>query len=563
MTLRAYRRFDDGNYNWALYSPKQTGLWTVSMQDSNTGVIASTSYANRNVRAAAHSAWAGARHSRAPGTGPEIMNEMGTRGVNPDEKLDEMFRTYGHASVGDMARIMVHLDNVPMHFPFAVFNASAVNSGQEKSTRYQRKFGGAVLHDLKHYLPEEVLREHPEFEREYQDLGRLSLDLFNQFRGPITNEFVKFYKPSNDKEKASLDSRVLDCVRFFLLTGQCSGFAFETSARDWSRVISYLKASSFEVYGEIGEQITQLLTNEEAEKRFEIKHQAPGLIKHTEADNTVNLNLEKLGRYLSDKFNFTKSERANNFGSLVEPNVVVIPRAYSEGERVAAQYILTLYPGAKVNSVFEFLRSLSLKEKREISDIIFEGHDHHHEMPLGEVTRLTSILESSIGEVRDFNRHRAFGRFVPLPSTFGLPYDIETASQLLDNGFILPSYIGEMPEFDAIKLGMIKGFHGYYEQAERLLRKVHNEFGDKIDYNFMINVLPLGTRMDIWMHGDPKQFSYLTNLRTRNGGHINYRLLAWDANRMIAESDSFLSGMKLDSKKLPDPRSREQFFDRS
>ena len=69
--------------------------------------------------------------------------------------------------------------------------------------------------------------------------------------------------------------------------------------------------------------------------------------------------------------------------------------------------------------------------------------------------------------------------------------------------------------------------------------------------------------MDIWMHGDPKQFNYLTHLRTRNGGHINYRLLAWDANKMIAESDSFLSGMKLDSKKLPDPRSREQFFDRS
>ena len=63
------------------------------------------------------------------------------------------------------------------------------------------------------------------------------------------------------------------------------------------------------------------------------------------------------------------------------------------------------------------------------------------------------------------------------------------------------------------------------------------------------------------MHGDPKQAAYLTAQRSRPGGHINYRTLAYDANQLIASSDAYLSGIKL--AKRPDPSSQEEFFDRS
>ena len=563
MTLMPYRTFTSGKDRWSLYSPSQTGLWTLSLEDLETGVITSVEHPNKKVRVAAHIAWAGARHSKAPGTGPEIMHEMGMKGVNPDEKLEEMFVNYGHASVGDMARgagMMVHVDNVPMHFPLAVFNASAVNSGQEKSTRYQKKFGNANLHGLRHYLPEEVLKKHPEFEEEYQKLGALSLQLFNQFKPAITNAFVGYYKPENDKQKSSLDSRVLDCVRFFLLTGQCSGFAFETSARDWSRVISYLKASPFEFYHHVGEQLTQVLTNEEAEKKFGIKHQAPGLLRHSEADDTTNKILDSLESFFHGHF---EPKLAGRFASLVEQDVSLIPAEYSEGERVLAQYILTIWHGASRNEVFGFLRGLGDFDIEQTSKLMFGGYDHHHEMPLGEVTRLTAVMESSIGEVRDFNRHRAVGRFIPMPLMFGLPYNGDRAFALLDNGFTLPAYISEILEFRGIKDKMTEAFKGYYEQTERFMRNVYANYGGDIDYGFMVNVLPLATRMDIWMHGDPKQFNYINHLRTRNGGHINYRRLVWKLNQLIADSEPFLSGTRLDAEKMPDPANREQFFDRS
>jgi hypothetical protein len=63
------------------------------------------------------------------------------------------------------------------------------------------------------------------------------------------------------------------------------------------------------------------------------------------------------------------------------------------------------------------------------------------------------------------------------------------------------------------------------------------------------------------MHGDPKQSLYLTMQRTRPGGHINYRMLAYEASQLLATSDPYLSAIQIKSK--PDPKSRDEFFDRS
>src|SRR3990167_1898734 len=93
---------DDGKYHWFVYPAELIGLRLVCLEDLDTGVIVTTTVSNPEKRTAAHRAWAGARHSRAPGMPWEIMQEMGEKGVDPDQKLDELFRGYGHASVGDM-----------------------------------------------------------------------------------------------------------------------------------------------------------------------------------------------------------------------------------------------------------------------------------------------------------------------------------------------------------------------------------------------------------------------------------------------------------------------------
>ena len=101
----------------------------------------------------------------------------------------------------------------------------------------------------------------------------------------------------------------------------------------------------------------------------------------------------------------------------------------------------------------------------------------------------------------------------------------------------------------------------YYTKLQMFLEKVAASYQDSIDYGFVLNLLPLAHRVDLWMHGDPKQAAYLTAQRSRPGGHINYRSLAYEANQLLIMNDSYLSGMQLSRK--PDPTSREEFFDRS
>ncbi|MDQ2716454.1 MAG: hypothetical protein M3Z08_16240, partial [Chloroflexota bacterium] len=261
-TIPVEHEISSNTYRWFTYAPDVTGLRLICLEDLTTGTIVTTTTANPQKRTAAHKAWAGARQSRAAGMPWEILHEMGEKGVNPDQKLEEMFRGYGHASVGDMARLTVDMGRVPMHLCLALFHEGSLNSGQEKSTRYQPAFGRAVLHPLRNYLPESLPEEEiARLEEDYQALGALSLASFAKQRAALLPAFADYYRVDSAQpaQKHALTSRVLDCVRSFLLLGQWSGISFETSARDWSRIIAELKASPLNYYQRVALQIERLL----------------------------------------------------------------------------------------------------------------------------------------------------------------------------------------------------------------------------------------------------------------------------------------------------------------
>ena len=103
----------------------------------------------------------------------------------------------------------------------------------------------------------------------------------------------------------------------------------------------------------------------------------------------------------------------------------------------------------------------------------------------------------------------------------------------------------------------------YYAKLQEFVAQVEAQYRDTVDYSFVLNLLPLAHRVDLWMHGDPKQSLYLTKQRTRPGGHINYRMLAYEASQLLAASDPYLSALQLLPKDKPDPTNKAEFFDRS
>ena len=556
-----------GSYRWFAYPADLTGLRLICIEDLTTGTIITTTIANPTKRTAAHKAWAGARQSRAAGMPWEILHEMGEKGVDPDQKLEEMFRGYGHASVGDMARLTVDFGKIPMHLCLALFHEGSLNSGQEKSTRYQTAFGKAILHPLRLYVPESLPKAGLEnLEKEYQSFGIESLELFAKHRAVLLRAFEEYYQADTTKpdQRGALTSRVLDCVRYFLLFGQWSGMSFETSARDWSRIIAELKASPLSYYQSVAVQIEKLLApTKEEEEALEYKAEAPGLIRHTAPLSTANRNLHTLKRFLEEQTNLLQCVSISR-GSpeRVDQRVKLIEPMYTEGDRLTASYALLLWPGLERVQLLNWIHSQDVETKKAISAIIFSGHTNYGEMPgFARTTRMTLVMESFLGELRDLNRHRAWGRFFPLPLVFGERMTIETIAQIIARGFGLPLYLTDIEAFAEHKAAFEQDLVSYYMKLQKFLEKVSATFQDTIDYGFALNLLPLAQRVDLWMHGDPKQAAYLTAQRSRPGGHINYRSLAYEANQLLTRSDPYLSGMQLSKK--PDPSSREEFFDRS
>lgn len=551
-------------YNWSVYSEDVTGLRLVALEDPQTGVTITTTIANPLKRTAAHRAWAGARHSRAPGAPWEIMVEMGEKGVDPDQKLDDTFRNYGHKSVGDMARLEISTIGMPMHLCLALFNIASINGGQEKSSRYQSKFKQAVLHPMKNYLPENLdAKVIDQLEEKYQAFGNTALDLYSSFRDKITPAFEAYFKPE-ENHKGALSSRVMDCVRFFLPLGTCSGMSIDTSARDWSRIISEFKASSISFYQRFGFQIEQLFTpSREIEEDLSFKAEAPSLIRHSEASETVNNNIRALHKLIEEKTEFLSSVAiGKDFRGMVKQDVELLPDTYTEAERMVAQYLLTIWPGADKDQILDWVAKQDPKLKQEIGQTIFAGHNHNHEVPLWTgTTKMTLVLEGFLGEVRDWNRHRANKRFIPLPLIFGEKWSADTALQIINKGFGLPLYLSEISEFSDLAGEFASSLNEYYSRLTDFVYEISDKHKDITDYSFVLNLLPLAHQTDIWMHGDPKQSLYLTHLRVRPGGHINYRDLAYRANQLVADSDPYLASTSLDKK--PDPANREEFFDRS
>ncbi|WP_201375465.1 hypothetical protein [Ktedonobacter robiniae] len=396
------KAWEQGAYRWFSSPIQVTGLPLLGLEDRETGIILSTTLANPEKRVAAHRAWAAARHSRSSKMAWEILSEMGERGVDPDQKIEATFRGYGHASVGDMARLTIDFAHVPMHLCMALFHEGVINSGQEKSTRYQAAFRHALLQPIHQYVPETFPREElQQVEKEYQELGYMAQAFFVKHQAALHTALAAYFAvdETDAQQRQALQSRVLDCTRSFLLLGQGSGMSFESSARDWSRLIALLKASPRRLYRRIGLQIETLLAPPKDIEAHFYKAEAPSLLRHTQPLDLINQNLRALKQYIETQTDLFKEVSVITEDPMLKAQYVRLlhPDA-TEGERLLAQYLLLLWPSLEQEQLLQWIHMQPLEKKHALSSLLFSRHSHYQELPsFARTTRLTLALRCCLG----------------------------------------------------------------------------------------------------------------------------------------------------------------------
>jgi hypothetical protein len=172
---------------------------------------------------------------------------------------------------------------------------------------------------------------------------------------------------------------------------------------------------------------------------------------------------------------------------------------------------------------------------------------------LYRVNQLSYELTMSNAEAIDFNRHRAWGRFSPLWLAEN------TAYGCLHTGYVLPMYISDIPELVDLKIAYTENMDDLYAAINAFIISISEKTWFK---EWIIpQMLPLAHNARLIMHGSIKEVSYMTKLRVRPGGHINYRESAWQIAQQTAFGDPLLARLEIVDR--PDPASRGEFVDRS
>jgi len=132
---------------------------------------------------------------------------------------------------------------------------------------------------------------------------------------------------------------------------------------------------------------------------------------------------------------------------------------------------------------------------------------------------------------------------------------------IIYTGYTLPLYLAKNPALKEIKQEFEQDLQEYYTRLQQFIAS-SSQYKWFPQYIY-IQLLPFAHIFTSFFHASPKEISYMTQLRVRPGGHINYRQLAYDIAKLGANSESLLQAMIPDHIVKPDACSREEFIDRS
>jgi thymidylate synthase ThyX len=546
-------------YEYSVSNTQDTGLQVLRLIDNVTGIVVNTVIPNSEMPTASVASYVAARYSRSSKSVIELLTELVEKGTDAVAKMGDIFNTYGHASVADMAGVFCFIENVPSVYATRLFMESSVGAGMERSTRYQN-FGNIEVDDmptLASFLVDTNQLRYSLANNVFINSQVMFQSKYKKWLTKLTKAYSDHYKIDiqNKADNNALKARVYDTARAFLPWGgfNKTSLGYLTSAREWSRLISLFKGSKDDLLVGIGCQLEMLLAPLEYTKlELKIVPEVDELIRYTRAEETVSSNLKELSLWLGRNAQQlrTKEYQVNQFEHL---NVQLIPLKKGSLKTLEG-YISVIYPLVSYNDIQEYVAGLDYDQLVEISNIIFKGHTQHKQLPIMARNGDNGfVLNCTFAEMRDMNRHRAFGRYCP--QVLCDDY-INHMSQY--NNWILPPYLDNMP------MELKHDFLVDVLECNTQLRRFEDAcIGMKINNQVFKQLWLFCQVTPYYMFGSTKDVHYITHLRVRPGGHISYRILSQMMASVIANDDPLMSALDCIGDLDVDPNDRKQFLDRS
>jgi hypothetical protein len=481
------------------------------------------------------------------------------------DRLSEIFTGYGHASVADMAPVMLFFNKLPMHLAYRLFNVTSVGGGQEKSTRYvkQGAFGLPTLSQLAGRQLEGT--QEVALQEEWDRLQEIMASLYNKWLPALELALGTYLQSNYDGvvKPSTLTTRSLDVARMFLPFGAHTSQAFLGSARNWVDVASQLRSSDDPQSVAYGDHIIALLSLKEHPEFGDIQANLAGLTKYSEGSDIIAEKIGAIQEFVDGATPprlFDHRETSDGISRITPLELVDFSgtrRLMTYGEAALASYVGSAYPsfsGPEINRMMPYLTSHETSTR--IGEIIFGGHTHHNLMrSQADIRGISLWYESALAFHRDINRQRAFGRNALMLSG-------AAAVEVINTGHNDNYAMREAEYWSPMHGEWTSDMTRLYEQLVKFADRVADRLGSAVADSVAMNIMPLGTHTNMLLSAPPSQWNYMTSLRVALGGDFGYREDVWKMLELVRSQDSILASVSSHLEK-PDANDPEQIVGRS
>lgn len=520
------------------------------LDNENTGIKVTRLVTNNSLDIEAIKSYAAARASRSgqslEGIVEEIFEGHVAGRIDASKRIAAITNTQKHASPQEFYHVCMNIHNLPIHLVMDIFQLSTL-IGQELSTRYFVMDGKFNVQDFDSNLTREQVEKIDSvnlsgLNNKWQELVNDAKGKYTQWFEIIKNKYKELLETDGKYSDSTLTARALDIARMFVLAGSETSVIADMSIRTWRDLIVRLKSVDDKKSNDLAAHLELMLTADKYEEGTELAAKTSYMLTYTDEVRLVEENLCDLKSLLDNDKDFQKYLNLSYSASEVKPHRsnVEIMIAESPGLATVMQYISAIYPTMSENYILEYLRSnyLEPEKAKEISRAVFKGHNQHKIMTnIGDVrSSMIIVIKTALAYVRDFQRHRAFGRFIPIISS----KDFEA---MLNEGFNDNYQMNVTEIFKAHTEAWKEDMADYYRKLKELYYEIKETLGPDADYRFMMNLLPLAHQTKLHMSGPATQMSYLLGLRDGPGNDFaNLEIIELLSNKLNT-ADPYLAGI--------------------
>lgn len=423
-----------------------------------------------------------AKYSRSSQSMADSMAEISEQKAS--DFLNTFYFKYGHASIADMAHILLGIEGVSILAAMTIVD-EPLWDGQERSTRYQ-DFSKREIHmPLKHDMFNSIVYR---LFNEYEDITMCAFE-----------NLCTLYKKPHDMSSAdynrTMKARAFDVSRYFLPLATKTSLGQITSARTLEKQISRLMSSPYSEIFSIAHDLKDAVTvNNPVTMNGSVDTPvAQTLVKHASIKNSLidsDLRLEIL---------------AKRFLHSIEPNKkepAVVMHTVKDIDIHTVTCLLYSVSNLSYQQIYDVVSCMHIYDRNSIISEMFDFRGKHDDLLRQfQSGPLVFDIMMDIGSFRDFNRHRRAMKILqPLTHIHGADSH-EVFETLQMDGM----YTFRMDDI--------------FEDIADFCKISH-----PTDSTYL---LPLGTRCRSLFQMDISQLAYMTELRTGSAGHFSYREIAY------------------------------------